>query len=59
MPSKKLKRAASPKAPPDPPQQEPRTGQVARRGLSGQGADSVLAHLREEEKARGRKPERS
>ena len=62
MPTKKPKRNLDQaKPPPDPQQQEPdqRAGKESTSGLSGQGADSVLAHLIEQEKNRGRKPDRS
>jgi len=63
MPTKKPKRNPDRvKPPPDPQQQQPqdqRAGKESTSGLSGQGADSVLAHLIEQEKNRGRKPERS
>lgn len=60
MPVKKPKREPErAKPPPDSPQQDPRAGQENTGGLTGRGADSVLAHLIEREKMRGRKPERS
>jgi hypothetical protein len=62
MPTKKLKRDTAPaKPPPRPPQQDKRAGKQSEsaNGLTGQGADSVLAHLIEQEKARGRKSGRS
>jgi hypothetical protein len=63
MPTKKPKRNLDQaKPPPDPQQQQQqdqRAGKEGTSGLSGQGADSVLAHLIEQEKNRGRKPERS
>ena len=74
MPTKKLKRDADRSKPPSPPddaakdqdqdqdqeqEQDQRAGKESTSGLSGRGADSVLAHLIEQEKIRGRKPERS
>jgi hypothetical protein len=62
MPTKKLKRDATRAKPPPPaapPQQEQGGNKESTSGLSGRGADSVLAHLIEQEKTRGRKPERS
>lgn len=62
MPTKKLKRdAARAKAPPpaDPPQQDQRQNGEGASGRSGRGADSVLAHLIEQEKTRASKPGRS
>lgn len=60
MATKKLKRDPDrAKPPPDTKQQEQRADKESTNGLSGRGADSVLAHLIEQEKARGRKPERS
>jgi hypothetical protein len=60
MPTKKPKRNAERVKPPaDMQQQEQRAGKESTNGLSGRGADSVLAHLIEQEKTRGRKPERS
>lgn len=62
MPTKKPKRNLDQaKPPPDPqqPKQDQGAGKESNSGLSGQGADSVLAHLIEQEKNRGRKPERS
>jgi hypothetical protein len=59
MPTKKPKRDAQPaKPPPVTPQQDQRTGNQSANGLSGRGADSVLAHLIEQEQTRGRKPDR-
>jgi hypothetical protein len=63
MPTKKLKRDAD-RSKPHPPsdaqqQQDQRQGKESTSGLSGRGADSVLAHLIEQEKVRGRKPERN
>jgi hypothetical protein len=56
MPTKKPKRTGEqPKPAPQPPQQEQRTSQESANGLTGRGADSVLAHLIEQEKTRGRK----
>lgn len=40
-------------------QQHDDGGKEAPNGLSGRGADSVLAHLIEQERTRGRKPERN
>jgi hypothetical protein len=48
-----------PKPPPESQQQDQRAGQESTNGLSGRGADSVLAHLIEQEKTRGPKPERN
>jgi hypothetical protein len=60
MPTKRLKKDPErAKPPPDPAQQEQRSGKQTNSGLSGRGADSVLAHLIEQEKTRGRKPERN
>jgi hypothetical protein len=64
MPTKKLKRDAVRAKPPPPAaappqQQESGRNKESSNGLSGRGADSVLAHLIEQEKTRGRKPERS
>jgi hypothetical protein len=61
MPAKRIKRDPErAKPPPDPLQQEQKSGKdTPSTGLSGQGADSVLAHLIEQEKTRGRKPERN
>lgn len=62
MPTKKLKRDAErAKPPPTLPQQEKRAGKQSEsaNGLTGRGADSVLAHLIEQEKTRGRKSGRS
>lgn len=60
MPVKKPKREPErAKPPPDSPQQDPRVFKENRSGLSGRGADSVLAHLIEQERIRGRKPEGS
>jgi hypothetical protein len=62
MPTKKPKREpARPKPPPPAQQQQPdeKLGQESTSGLTGRGADSVLAHLIEQEKNRGRKPDRS
>jgi hypothetical protein len=64
MPTKKPKRNLDQAKPPPEPQQQQqqqdqRAGKESTSGLSGQGADSVLAHLIEQEKNRGRKPERS
>jgi hypothetical protein len=60
MPTKKVKRSPErAKPPPDPQQHEQRAGKESNSGLSGRGADSVLAHLIEQEKIRGRKAERS
>jgi hypothetical protein len=60
MPTKKPKRNAERAKPPeDAQQQEQRGGKESTNGLSGRGADSVLAHLIEQEKTRGRKPERN
>jgi hypothetical protein len=47
------------KLPADTQQQEQRAGKESTNGLSGRGADSVLAHLIEQEKLKGRKPERN
>jgi hypothetical protein len=54
---KKPKQAAE--RPPSAPQQDKRAGKQSTNGLTGRGADSVLAHLIEQEKTRGRKPDRS
>lgn len=60
MPTKKPKREPErAKPPPSLPPQDPRAGKENTNGLSGRGADSVLAHLIEQEKIRGRKPERN
>jgi hypothetical protein len=59
MPTKKLKRDPARAKPPPAPEQDPRAGKESTSGLSGRGADSVLAHLIEQEKTRSRKPERS
>jgi hypothetical protein len=60
MPTKKPKRNPDrAKPPPNPPQQDQRAGRESTSGLSGRGADSVLAHLIEQEKTRGNKPERN
>jgi hypothetical protein len=60
MPIKKPKRGAErAKTPASPPQQDERAGKQSANGLTGRGADSVLAHLIEQEKTRGRKPDRS
>jgi hypothetical protein len=57
---KKPKQAAErAKPPPSAPQQDKRAGKQSTNGLTGRGADSVLAHLIEQEKTRGRKPDRS
>ena len=60
MPMKKPKQGAErAKPPPAPPQQQKRAGKQSANGLTGRGADSVLAHLIEQEKNRGRKLDRS
>lgn len=60
MATKKPKRnPQQAKPPPDPQQQDPRAGKESTNGLSGRGADSVLAHLIEQEKNRAGKPERN
>jgi hypothetical protein len=61
MPTKKLKRNPERAKPPadTQQQQEQRAGKESTNGLSGRGADSVLAHLIEQEKLKGRKPERN
>ena len=48
------------KLPPGPvPQQEPQSGKEGSGGRSGRGADSVLAHLIEQEKIRTRRTGRN
>jgi hypothetical protein len=66
MPTKKVRpNAERAKLPPaDPAQQDPaQQGQGEAKkgtaGLTGRGADSALVHLKEQEKTRGRKTERS
>jgi hypothetical protein len=57
MPNKKPKRDAEPAKPPpvDSADQDQRRGQESASGLTGRGADSALAQLREQEKIRARK----
>lgn len=65
MPSKKAKPEPDrgkppPSGPPEHQQGAAQDGATdSTNGLSGRGVDSVLAHLIELEKTRGRKPERS
>ena len=60
MPTKKLKPDAKlAKRPADAPEEDQRQGKQGASGLSGQGAESVLVHLKEQEKIRARKPGRS
>jgi hypothetical protein len=60
MPMSKKPKSDARKKPPDPPPHRKQLQQSneASNGRSGRGADSVLAHLIEQEKNRGRKPER-
>ena len=60
MPMKKPKQDTErAKPPPTAPQQQKRAAKQSANGLTGRGADSVLAHLIEQEKTRGRKLDRS